>query len=97
MLILLFSVVFIGVGASSLAYAQSFAAELEDYCIQKCAESNLLQIEPPVGCECKPEPGHTQLPTAVFFVSPLSSVACLHPMRPQAFTLLLLHAPLKSA
>jgi hypothetical protein len=71
MLIMLFSLVFIGVGSTSLAYGKKFGSVLEDYCIQKCAEANILQkLEPPTGCTCKPEPGRTTLPTAVFLVSP---------------------------
>ena len=68
MIIMLFSIVFIGVGSTSLAYGQSFAEVLGDYCIQKCAETGLLGTEDPVGCDCKPEPGHTTLPTVVFIV-----------------------------
>jgi hypothetical protein len=71
MLILLFSLVFIGVGSTSLAYGQQFGEVLNDYCISKCAEANILnKIDAPVGCTCKPEPGRTTLPTAVFLVSP---------------------------
>ena len=68
MLIMLFSLIFIGVGSTSLAYAQSFGSVLKDYCIQKCAESALLKDDDPVGCDCKPEPGRTTLPTQVFLV-----------------------------
>ena len=68
MIIMLFSLVFIGVGSTSLSYGQSFAEVLGDYCIQKCAETSLLEQPDPVGCDCKPEPGHTTLPTVVFIV-----------------------------
>lgn len=78
MLIMLFALVFIGVGATSLAYGQSFANELDVYCIQKCAEYTLSkQPEDPVGCTCRPEPGKTSLPTVVFMVSVPSLL--LHP------------------
>jgi hypothetical protein len=71
MLILLFSLVFIGVGSTSLTYSQQFGKVLDDYCISKCAEANILNKgETPVGCTCKPEPGRTTLPTAVFLVRP---------------------------
>jgi len=67
MLIMLFSVIFIGVGSTSLAYGQSFEGELQVYCIQKCAESSISkQLTDPVGCDCKPEPGKTTIPTVVF-------------------------------
>jgi len=67
MLIMLFSVVFIGVGSTSLAYGQSFQGELQVYCIQKCAESSISKkLTDPVGCDCKPEPGKTTIPTVVF-------------------------------
>ena len=71
MLILLFSLVFIGVGSTSLAYSQQFGSVLANYCNDKCAEAkHLNKIEAPVGCTCNPEPGKTTLPTVVFLVSP---------------------------
>ena len=76
MIIILFSVIFIGVGTTSLAYGQSFAEVLGDYCIQKCAETRLLEQDDPVGCDCRPEPGNTTLPTVVFVVSTPLHAAC---------------------
>ncbi len=44
---------------------------LSDYCIEKCAETNMMKsadpkIADPAGCKCDRVPGHTTLPTAVF-------------------------------
>ena len=71
MLILLFAIIFIGVGATTLSYAQSFASELGDYCISKCALTTQPgnEAQDPIGCQCKPGPGSTTLPTVVFMVS----------------------------
>lgn len=81
LILFLFSVIFIGVGATSVAYGNSFSNELETYCISKCAEWNIISkttqmqvnagnpkemVPHPVGCDCIPEPGRTTLPTAVF-------------------------------
>lgn len=68
MLILLFAIIFIGVGATTLSYAQSFASELGDYCISKCALTTQPgnEAQDPIGCQCKPGPGSTTLPTVVF-------------------------------
>ena len=61
-------------GISCLLYASHFQETIEGYCIQKCAQTALVnQNKPdhlvlldPVGCTCDTEPGHTTLPTVVF-------------------------------
>ena len=77
---------FIFVGATSLAYAQSFKEELNKYCIQKCTETELLQLEPPVGCECNVKPPRTDLPTVMFIVSLSSSFETDYVLRKEKAT-----------
>jgi len=58
-----FCIVFIGVGAVSLIYAQSFARATEDYCVEQCARTNNPDT---VGCDCSKSPATTTIPSLVF-------------------------------
>jgi hypothetical protein len=66
-LIFIFSLIFIGVGATSLNYVKDFQDALSDYCIKQCVVSKYDVNETgPVGCMCEGDESHTTLPTVVF-------------------------------
>mmetsp|Transcript_37768 Transcript_37768/g.88963 ORF Transcript_37768/g.88963 Transcript_37768/m.88963 type:complete len:301 (-) Transcript_37768:856-1758(-) len=58
-----FCIVFIGVGSVSLIYAQSFAKDTANYCIEQCARTNDAES---VGCNCDNSPATTTIPSLVF-------------------------------
>jgi len=47
--IVIFSVIFMGLGSASLQYGQAFAAKVEQYCFNECAQLS----EQVVGCNCE--------------------------------------------
>mmetsp|Transcript_40221 Transcript_40221/g.126596 ORF Transcript_40221/g.126596 Transcript_40221/m.126596 type:complete len:237 (+) Transcript_40221:91-801(+) len=47
--IVIFSVIFMGVGSATLQYGKAFASKVEQYCSNECAQSS----EQVVGCNCE--------------------------------------------
>mmetsp|Transcript_44878 Transcript_44878/g.91616 ORF Transcript_44878/g.91616 Transcript_44878/m.91616 type:complete len:288 (+) Transcript_44878:50-913(+) len=58
-----FCIVFIGVGAVSLAYSQGFNEQVGDYCVKQC---HLEEYEATVGCNCDVDPPSPTIPSYVF-------------------------------